>query len=63
MSENNNENEFTHTDGVVYVAVDEGRLCIGCHFLDNNCVINEHSCCSTERVDGRSIIWQPKADQ
>ena len=65
MSEN--ENEFTHTDGVVYVAVDstnkDGSPCCDCVFNSIGCVIQTNPCFKMGRTDRRNIIWQPKADQ
>ena len=64
MNDNNNENEFTHTDGVVYVAVDSNGHCSQCSFFNINCnEIERPSCMRYARTDRNSIIWKPKADQ
>ena len=64
MSENNNENEFTHTDGVVYVAVDApSGWCNGCFFDMNRCVYSSNPCTARNRKDKRRIIWKPKERQ
>jgi hypothetical protein len=60
MSEN--ENEFTHTDGVVYVAVDN-VWCTGCAFEFDVCELGVNPCSIGDRKDKRNIIWQPKAEQ
>ncbi len=64
---NNLGNEFTHTDGIVYVAVDTvGTSCKGCAFSNIDCEeIDTPECYrSISSVSkGKNIIWRPKAVQ
>jgi len=60
-----NENEFTHADGIVYVAVEvKDYDCSKCSFAQINCkTVTSIPCMGYARNDLLTIIWQPKADQ
>lgn len=52
------QDSFTDDDGFTYIAINSFGSCDDCHFADQSCVMNSHSCIGEFRDDKQDIYWK-----